>query len=57
MQGIEVDRLSASYAEGVRDGKREIATQLRSVLMDIARRMRVTAEVIEKMERILTTVH
>ena len=54
MTGTEVDAVTASYAEGVRDGKRQIMTQVSPLFRYLTKRMEVTAEAIEEMQRILT---
>ena len=56
MSGTEVDAVTASYAEGVRDGRRKVLELVRPLFRYLTKRMEVTSEAIEEMQRILTSV-
>jgi uncharacterized protein YukE len=55
MNGREVDVVSASYAEGVRDGRRTVVRLFRCLLNDLARKTKNTAEALREMERIIAS--
>lgn len=55
MSGTEVDAVSASYAEGVRDGRRTIVRLFRCLLNDVGRRTKNMAEALREMERIIAS--